>query len=129
MGEIAELIGKGRGAVRNRLTGYGIDIRPADAPPSRELGEESTLRRMYEGQKMSVEDIGNELGHNIKTVARWMDKHGIDRRPAEGRGRTYERPPEEVLQNLYVEQGLSGLEIAERFGCTTGAEPVIESIS
>lgn len=47
---------------------------------------EKTLREMYQEEKMSLTEIGEELGCTLVTVQEWMKRRGISRRtPREAR--------------------------------------------
>ena len=38
-----------------------------------------TLRRLYHGEGMTLQEVGDELGVAGSTVRTWMEKHGIER--------------------------------------------------
>jgi len=38
------------------------------------------LERLYHGENMTLQEVGNELGMAFTTIQKWMDKHDIPRR-------------------------------------------------
>jgi len=46
--------------------------------------DEDTLRRLYWDEGKSLHEVGDELDCNFATVAKWMEKHGIERRAKNG---------------------------------------------
>lgn len=80
-----------------------------------ELRDESWLRHKYWSEGCSTTDIAAELGCDNTTVGYWMEKHGIDRRPLSSRPDELE--DRESLRELYIEQDLSGHDIADKLGC------------
>ena len=79
--------------------------------------DEDTLRQKYCVEEKSLSQIADELDCSHKTVKNWLDKFGIETRPAPGsKERAYH--DEELLSELYVDEGLSTLEISRKLGCS-----------
>ena len=81
---------------------------------------EETLRRLYEEEQLSVNQVAERLGVSPNTVIRRMDELGIKRRSRSEAGRIAKADirvdiPEDELRSLYQDQGLSIEVIAERF--------------
>ena len=47
---------------------------------SRSVRNEDTLRELYHGKKMTMQEVADELNTTKHKVRYWMDKHGIGRR-------------------------------------------------
>jgi DNA-binding CsgD family transcriptional regulator len=75
---------------------------------------ETLLREMYVERKMTVREIAKELGYSERTIRACMDEYGIEVRIA---GQQRIELPEDELCRLYVEEGLSTVEIGLRLGC------------
>jgi len=79
--------------------------------------DEATLRQKYCVEEKSLSKVGEELGCSSGTVKNWLDKFGIDTRPAPGEAeRAYH--DKELLRRLYVDEGLSTLEISRKLDCS-----------
>lgn len=48
--------------------------------PDKKYQDKDILQRLYWDEKKSLDEIGREVGCSHKTVAYWMEKHGIERR-------------------------------------------------
>jgi transposase len=86
--------------------------------------DEETLRRLYHNEGLSQREIAERLNCGISTVPKWMDRHGIETRSIAGhRGSDEWREActEENLRRLHVEDGLSTVEIADKYDVTPGA--------
>lgn len=81
--------------------------------------DKETLRKLYLERDLSLSDVATELDCSKHTIINWMDRFGIER---ESRGGTPQYPPltnKSRLQELYVDEKLSAVEIADRVGCST----------
>ena len=79
------------------------------------------LHRLYHEEGMIARDIGKKLGIGRGGVLYWMRKHDIPRRKGGGRGEvTPGRPWADAdrMERLYVEEGLTSEQIAEKFDCS-----------
>lgn len=79
--------------------------------------EPDVLRELYHGEGLTLAKVGERLDVSEATIHRWMDHHGIDRRNGGVEDGNAPYRDREVLERLYVQQGLSLREIAGRFGC------------
>lgn len=127
--EIADYFDCGRSTVGSRMDEYGIEA-DSDAkyqalrntPGSTEYRNEGTLRELYWEEGLSQIEIGERFGVHRKTVDHWFQKHGIEKRSS-GEALTQlalnEDVPyrdEEVLRELYWDEGLTQKEIGKTFG-------------
>jgi 5-methylcytosine-specific restriction endonuclease McrA/transposase-like protein len=81
---------------------------------SQEYKNKDTLQRLYHKEGLSTRDIAKRFDIDPATAYYWVDKHDIDTRDkseSQG-GASFNK---EQLQNLYHAQGLTTVEIAERF--------------
>jgi len=83
--EVAKELGCWSTQVGRWLKRHGIETRPSpveenpDLPP--ELADADILRRLYTEQKLHTTEIAEMLDCGSTTVADWLARHGIDRRP------------------------------------------------
>jgi len=80
--------------------------------------DESELRRLYQEEEMTQEEIADNLGVSETTIRNWMKRHGIERRcgaTAEGR-----YTDKEWLREQYVEKELSCHEVAQKCDVVNG---------
>jgi len=89
---------------------------PGQVLKSESLGVTTTapeLRRMYVEEKMSMRQIGEELGASETTILRFMDRAGIERRDNVDHyeGKNYR--DQKWLRQEFVEKGRSTTEIAD----------------
>jgi len=80
--------------------------------------EESTLRQLYHDEGLSLNEVAEVLGTTKSTVIRWMNHHDIERRSRQCPWDGEPWQDEETLRQLYVEEGMSQPQIAEKFGCS-----------
>jgi len=73
------------------------------------------LCNLYYGQKLSLRKIAALKGTSDRTVSRWMDSYGLQRRSTSEAMRKFSVPKKELVK-LYWDQKLSTREIAEIFG-------------
>lgn len=73
--------------------------------------DEELLRKKYWDEDMSGPEIADEWGCSTRTITTWRHKHDIGTKP-----QNYGEPwtDKEKLEELYVEQGLTTYDIAER---------------
>ena len=78
---------------------------------------ESELRRLYLDGEQSTKDLGLLFGVSWMTVWRWLRRYGIPvRSAAEAGGRPrIKMPPESELRRLYLDKGLSAMDLGLRF--------------
>ena len=81
---------------------------------------ESTVHRLYWDDGLSLREIADELDVSLWTVRKAMDEHEIPRRGS-GEAIQHDAPykDEEWMRRLYVEEGYSQLELAEKFECAS----------
>lgn len=83
-GDIAEEIGCHHGAIRDSLIRFGIPLRGVKEAKQLQLGKPISsefLQREYIEKQRSIPDIARELQCSETNVFKWMDEHGIARRP------------------------------------------------
>jgi DNA-binding CsgD family transcriptional regulator/transposase-like protein len=103
--------------VRTRLARAGIPVRRPGAPPRTQPLEREWLADVYTVQRLDHEEIAKVAGCSVAHVRNELRRHGIGRRrgvgplPAGGAALT-----PELLEELYIEQGLTTAEVAERVG-------------
>ena len=79
-----------------------------------------TLRELYHGEGLSSREVANRLGCGKKTILRWLDKHGIEKDKSPARKRS-EKLDEELVSRLYLDEKMSGHEIASKIGMSANA--------
>jgi len=125
-GEIGEKLGVSKTPVLKYMEEHGIKPRSiaernskGDVTPLRDA---EWLREQYVEQELSQYEVADKLGVADVTVGNWMDRHGIDPRPAFERNSDGDIQPlrnEEWLREQYVEQSKSTVEIASELGVST----------
>lgn len=76
--------------------------------------DEDVLEHLFIEQELTPDEISERLGCVKSTVNRWIRQHNL-RELKDNETRPWQK--EETLYNLYIEQELSGDEIAEKLGC------------
>ena len=116
--DIAQEVGRSVSTVYTFLAARGW--RPASVPPRRRPTlpplDVDTIRRLYVDEKHTLVEVGEMLGCNERRVRDAMDRAGISRRPRKARPRSLLTA--ETLTALYLDQGMSQAEIADKLGCT-----------
>ncbi len=128
--EIAEVFGCSTAVVYQSLECYQIPRRnrqEAAALSRAKLSvrkdiDEATLRELYYGRQMSEVEAAKALGCSPSTVRRRMEELGIEKRsPSETRKLAAQKLrfeiSQDVLERLYIQQGLSAEAIGEQLGC------------
>ena len=103
-----------RTTLRTWLEKGGVEI----SPYQYEMPE-SELRTLYIDEEWTVQELADKYGCSRLAVLNRMDIHGIERRTTSETLRDTDDTrykDEESLRELYVDDGLSKLEIAERCG-------------
>lgn len=86
--EIADRLGCTQPTINRWMRKLDVDKRDlAEAQGLRELEERpwhdpEKLRQLYYTEKMSLVEVADELGTSQQIILSWMDRFGIDRRPA-----------------------------------------------
>lgn len=83
--EISERWACSQQTVANWLRKHGIPVRGHGSHSStfnapKVLSDSGKLRRLYQDDEMTIEEISERIGCGSTTVSRWMDKHGIETR-------------------------------------------------
>lgn len=118
--ELAERFGVATWAVRRRLRQAGI-VRPPGPQPGgdRPMPSRDELEQRYVEDQASLSELAASYEVAAPTVRRWLEAYGIALRGRPpGTGRRPEATPalsRAELMELYVDQGLTVAEIAERF--------------
>lgn len=112
--DIADELDCSQGIVHVWLRRFGIDtsrIR-TDQP----WHDEETLRRLYVESGLTMAEVATELDCSRQTIEKWIHRHDIETR-------TYnpetpaELQTESKLRSMYLTDGMSTYEIAERLEC------------
>lgn len=117
--EIAARLKVSPNHLRNELRRH--DIRRTRAPlpllPGQQALTPALLRRLYVERRLTIAQVAEQTGASVWQVGKALDEAGIARRPR-GSRRLPGREPltAELLQELYVEQGLSSVAIARLLG-------------
>jgi transposase len=124
--EIAKVAGVSPRTIQDWLKKHDIDKRPRGTrlDPDHIVRNEGWLISKYKFERLSIEEIADEADVNHKTVRRWMEKFGIERRdPGEWEmpnwSRIDESNPirdEEWFRKKHHEEMLSTYEIADEAG-------------
>jgi len=89
--EIGNKFGVDSSTIQYWLEKFNIERRPAQKrswapvqeahnPNDAEYKHEETLREMYEGERMTLEEIADKYGVSGSSIGYWMDKFGIEKR-------------------------------------------------
>lgn len=119
--ELRAVSGASRGRVLAALADAGVDTarrRPADWAP---VLTKEYLQRRYQRDGASLETIAAEVGCTHATVRRHLIRHGLAPRapvPTRPRRPLADLLTAEVLEQLYVREQLTSIEIAAAFGCS-----------
>lgn len=127
--EIADYYDCSYVAVRNRMQKYGVKIRTngeslRKKEGSTEFRNEKRLRELYIDQKLSKAAIAEKCNVSESTIQYWVNKFNIPTRTYSEaqteRNLRGDEPykDEELLRELYWEEGLTQRQIAERLGCS-----------
>lgn len=111
--QIAERLGCSDGTISHRMCEYGLKVllrRSKRVAVSRE-----DLERLYYEEGLAVVQVAQRLGCSEVTVWRRLSDYGMKaRNPGEYRRLDI---PQELLERLYHDEGLTQEEIAKRLGC------------
>jgi transposase-like protein len=112
--EIAQQLGCAPSTVYHRLSRMGVSRR-LPAPRHRSRPDETTLRRLYIEQGLTLRQVALRYAVSPQAVHGWLRAAGIQRRPSGAPAPPWDSAD---LVELY-RQGWSGLRIARHFGCST----------
>lgn len=126
--ETARAVGCSAASVSKWLDRLDIDKRThteqlrEDSSPDELRDGDGYLREQYVKKGRSMRDIADELDVASGTVNKWLNRHGIETRSLTESQRL--RGPSELndrekLRELYVEERMSGSEIAKQIGTNT----------
>lgn len=108
--QIAERFGVSSSTISNWIRTHGIE---KDDPPWR---DEELLRQLYWDEELSIHEITDRLNTYADVVHRWMGRLDIPRRPDPHSDRPWH--DEDLLREMYFEEGMSQQDIADHFGTT-----------
>jgi excisionase family DNA binding protein len=114
--DLARMFGTHQGTVWRALADAGIPRRPrgsGNRPKWPERISHDDVEDLYVSKGLSIAEVAQLLGVGPDTVSKALRAYGIH---ADGAGRRRRCPPRDELVELYVHQGLSTAELAERFG-------------
>lgn len=106
--EVGERLGVAGTTISNWVRKLDISKDRGDTgPPAAELEE------LYWEKDMSLQEISDRYDTGAPTVYRWMDRRDIPRRPGPQTDHPYH--DEDVLRELYFDEGMSQMDIADTF--------------
>lgn len=125
--DIADEMGCHRSTVSEWLTRHGLKASNKEDIPYQ---DKEILERMYVKQEMATTEIAEKLDCSHKTVSYWLARHEIPTRTPDhvthqlfgvdlGEEQAFKN--ERLLQQLYVEEGLSVSEIASELDCSNSS--------
>lgn len=112
--ELAEHWDCDQSTIGDWLSRYSIK-KEEESPPWQ---KEEVLRELYVEQGLSDTEVAEELGCNRSTVNSWLIRLDIETRDSGGGGGPWQN--EERLRELYLEEDLTVMEIADRLDCSHG---------
>jgi len=116
MSQIADELGCSQPTISTWIEKHGIKSRFNNKrTKAEELRDKSWLRKRYWLKGDSTTDIASELGVDASTVGYWLEKHGLGCRDRNQRPEQLESYEE--MHQLYIQEDLSGREIADKLGC------------
>jgi len=94
------------------------DQRPDESSIDPELPwrDESLLAYLYHERELTMYETATVLDCAYTTIQKWMNRHGIERRPS---GKPTHVIPRDVLVSLHTERGYSVSQIADELGRST----------
>jgi len=121
--EIADRLGCSGKTVRNWLSRLGVE---RDVP----WQDEQTLRELYIEEGHAQHEIATELGCDQGTVSKWLKEFNIPIRSQGHHARKDALWDETSLREMYVEEEMSTVEMAERLSCSAaGVTHALERFS
>lgn len=111
--ECADHFGCSTTLIEFRLAEYGIPTRPPGSQPVEVTRDE--LEELYVEQGLTTIEVADRLDCHPSTVGKKLREHGIPR-TGENHGRSI-HIPERELAVLYIEEGQTTYQLAERFEC------------
>lgn len=115
--QVAGRLGLTSDKLRLRLVRAGVEVRPPGRSPSTVPLEREWLADAYALRLLSHEEIAGEAGCSVAHVRNELRRHGIGRhRVPAALPPGWLRLTPELLRELYVEEGLTASEVAERVG-------------
>ena len=117
--QIAEDLGVDKKTVSYWLKKHNIQVRNPDAPPER-LRDSTWLHQEFVEKGRRQTDIARHLGCAVRTVAKWIDRHGFERKNGGGKSNT-PLSQKSFLREQYEDKEKTQEEIAEDVGCSRTA--------
>lgn len=82
-------------------------------PGSTKYRDENWLREQYVENERTLKDISDECDVSMRTIGKWRDEFGLDKRDSGGYTDSAKHRDEEWLRQEYVEKGRSLWELAD----------------
>ena len=106
LGGVAERLGCGKMTIQRWMKKLDIPRREHGQQPPKPWHDKDTLQQLYQEEKMSLREVGDELGCNSDTIRRWLGNYDIEIRDRlefmkTGPCAHYWSDGYEVLQNVY----------------------------
>lgn len=129
VGEIADEIGVTSGRVSQIFDKLDIQTGAKSRDPENHpWSDESLMRELYKQQEMTVSAIASRFDCRRETISRWLDNHGIEKRPSSESGRKADQSMNEdtpwrdegTLREKYKEEGKGMTKVADELDTTRG---------
>jgi len=89
--EVADELETDGSVIHEWMERYDIPRRQPDNDKNGPWRDAETLRELYWDEELAIHEIAAELGCGETTVARWMERHGVERRKVGAAGREARR--------------------------------------
>jgi len=78
--EIATMFGTSQSTISRWLSRHGLKTRPPKDEITGPWRDKESFKRLYFGEKMTIEEMADEWGCGTSTVMRWLNRHGFKSR-------------------------------------------------
>lgn len=112
--DVADELDCSQGTVHNWLHEFGIDT--SRVRTEQPWHDEETLRELYIGSELTMEEVSAELDCSRQAVEEWIHRHDIATRSYNPETPT-ELQNRSKLESMYLTDGMSTYAIAEQLGC------------
>lgn len=96
--QIAARVGMSNRTVLRRLHSAGASLRNPGYEPITQLADREWVRRIYEDEGKSTTEIAQIVGCSVRSVALWLERHGVKARPT-GAPKGHKRNDSEVVRD------------------------------
>ena len=112
--QIGEKLGASDRIISYRLKKQGIKLRSKGK--RRDDLDDEEIKKLYIKEGLSIYQIGEKLGASDRTISNRLKKQGIKLR---SKGRSCNDLDDEEIKKMYIEEGLSTVQIGEKFGVSS----------